>query len=354
MEKLMRLWFHSPRNGHCTLRVLSCLALLNLPGLSGCGSSSSGIPSTTRFVQKATLGQAGAQPGQFIAPGGLAVDATHVYIVDNGRYSNGTYQGDRIEIFRRDGTFVSQFTPLDLPLKVATDGKGNLYVPNASLLTPPSTPLDVTKLGHISIYRSDGTFVRSIYGDSPLALIDIAVDAQGTVYEADLGTGVYGGVVKVFSAGGTLMRSFGTPARPSGGFTRPLAITLDSSDNIYVADLDNFGENASETVTVQVFKNDGTYLRSVGGTGSGGPGLLNPTSLSVDARGNLYVLTQTATNNQVQVYKSDGTYLTQFTSGLTSNRSIYSSAPGLATTPEGNVYVADNIGQHVALFKPGN
>ena len=354
----MRLCSHPASARSCIRRALSGSALAALVLLTGCGGGSSSgtttpvITATTRFVRKADLSTHGAQPGQILNPGNLAADAGHVYVVDHDGSSNGNFYGSRIQVFRSDGTFVSQFIPTyGEPSSVASDGQGNLYVAEVPAAQPASGGVTAGPIpGRIGVYHADGTLVREIgVNDSHVGYpTSVAVDAQGTVYVADAAAGQ----VEVFGSDGTYKRNIGAPT-PSGRFLYLIAVALDGRGNAYVVDVGAPGTVPPIAGSVLMFKNDGTYVRSIGGASAGGPGLLAPAALSVDKQGNVYVLNYTTTNSQVQVYNSGGAYVTQFFNEASAHPFGFTT-PGLALNSAGNVYVADNASTQVAVFAPSN
>lgn len=110
-----------------------------------------------------------------------------------------------------------------------------------------------------------------------------------------------------------------------GGFSA-FSVTLDSSNNIYVAD--------SLSNRIVKFTAGGTYLTQWGGLGTGNGQFANygPIGLAVDSSNNVYVADEY--NNRLEKFDSNGNYLTQWGSSLGSPRFV-------AVDNSDNVYVTD-------------
>src|SRR5947199_5067129 len=76
------------------------------------------------------------------------------------------------------------------------------------------------------------------------------------------------------------MSSWGSEGSGNGQFNVPGHIALDSTGNLYVADIFNN--------RVQEFGSNGTFLTSFGTTGSGNGQLVYPNGLAVDSPSNVY------------------------------------------------------------------
>ena len=83
---------------------------------------------------------------------------------------------------------------------------------------------------------------------------------------------------------------------------RPRDVAFDSDNNIYVTD--------SSNGTVQVFSEDGTYLRQFGEEGKSEGQLLTPNMIAIDKE-NLVYITELG-NHRVSVFTRNGVHLTSF------------------------------------------
>lgn len=162
------------------------------------------------------------------------------------------------------------------PYSVAAVGNGNVYVYDGYNFRIQKFDKD----GHFllkwgSLGKEDGQFNSS--------LVNLAVDDQGNVYSVDP---VSRRVQKFDSQGNFLFKFQATNLDVScnGLFTEPTLITVDSSGNIYVFD------SYPDTSCVEKFDREGHFLSHFGGGYGDKEGQFNkPTSMAVDRQGNLYI-----------------------------------------------------------------
>ncbi len=116
----------------------------------------------------------------------------------------------------------------------------------------------------------------------------VAVDATGNMYVTDIVTDR----VTKMTAGGVLVRHWGTQGGGPGQFNDPVRCAVGPDGRVYVVDN---GNNR-----IQIFDPDGNYLGQWGSAGSGPGKFLNPIGIAVDANNNVYVAD--ANNGRVQVF----------------------------------------------------
>ena len=105
-----------------------------------------------------------------------------------------------------------------------------------------------------------------------------------------------------FTKEGKFLLKWGQEGPGQGELNRPWGITLDSHEDVYVADWHND--------RVEKFSPEGQYLATFCTSGSG-PGEVHlPSDVAVDKDGDVYVADWW--NNKVEVYDGDGTPLTTF------------------------------------------
>jgi DNA-binding beta-propeller fold protein YncE len=132
---------------------------------------------------------------------------------------------------------------------------------------------------------------------------------------------------------------WGSLGSADGQFNVPIGIALDSSGNVYVADVFNH--------RIQKFTNDGTFIRSWGSAGSGNGQFLYPSDVAVDSSGNVYVADEA--NNRTQKFGSDGHFIRAWGTKGTGNGE-FNMPQGVAVDSSGNVFVSDSLNGRVQKF----
>jgi DNA-binding beta-propeller fold protein YncE len=167
----------------------------------------------------------------------------------------------------------------------------------------------------------------------------IAVDSSGNVYVADLSNHR----IQKFTNTGTFIAKWATKEMGSVSSGYPEGIAIDSSGNVYVSDMFKG--------RVQKFTSTGTFITKWGSEGSGDGQFEWPIDVAVDSSGNVYV--SDVVNNRIQKFTSDGTFITKLGTLGSENRQFR--APwGIALDSSGRLYVADdhNFRIQVFLWKP--
>ncbi|MDP4150782.1 MAG: NHL repeat-containing protein [Bacteroidota bacterium] len=193
------------------------------------------------------------------------------------------------------------------PTGMAIDGQGNLYVSDNTRIRKITPDAMVTTLaGDLNAAFKDGTGTAAEFW-SPGG---VAVDGQGNVYVAD----TYNMRIRKITPGGvvtTMAGTGGTAFQDGPGtvatFCYPFGIAVDTSGNVYVADSRNYRIrkiNAAGIVTT--LAGDGTN----GYKDGSGPAaeFAWPTSIALDAKGNLFVADQP--NNTIRKVTTAGVVTT--------------------------------------------
>jgi DNA-binding beta-propeller fold protein YncE len=168
--------------------------------------------------------------------------------------------------------------------------------------------------------------------DEPYA---IAIDSSNNVYVADSDN--YR--VEKFDGNGNYLTQWGSIGSGNGEFEVPEGIAIDSSGNVYVTD--------AEDDRVEKFDGNGNYLTQWGSYGSGNGQFLLPAGITVDSSNNVYVAD--VNNARIEKFTSNGTYLTQWGSPGSGNGQ-FSDPYMLAVDNNDNVYVADSGNDRVQKF----
>ncbi len=350
LEKLCRLL------GRSLLCALLCLALFQLPLPATCQAIDTSPYTFTTLAGK-TSPQ--ASPGWSFNPKGIAVDATgNVYFADTFKQvicrmtPSGVVSilaGQLGIIGSTDG--IRSQARFNDPRGVATDAAGNIYVADwgNDIIRRISPAGVVTTLAGIAgtVGCDDGTGCAARF-DRPNS---VAVDSSGNVYVADL----YNSTIRKITPEGVVTTFAGRPgiegSRDGSGsaarFNFPASVAVDNSGNVYVADMFN---NAIRKITPagMVTTLAGTMSYTVGnadGTGSAAQ-FCHPYGLIVDSSGNVFV--SDSGNHTIRRITPDGAVTTL--AGLAGQSGIADGTgsavrfwhpTSLALDRLGNLYVTD-------------
>ena len=137
------------------------------------------------------------------------------------------------------------------------------------------------------------------------------------------------------------MLSFGEKGLSAGMFDGPWGVAVNERNEIAVTDRDN--------KRVQIFRSDGTYLRSFGRMGDQEGEFFHPTGIAYLNNGNIVVAD--SINNRLQIFTEQGKYLTQI--GGEGNLDHQFNYPwGLSVDSDGNIIVADSNNKLIKIFTP--
>ena len=191
------------------------------------------------------FGSYGTGPGEWIWPGGIAVDANHrLYISDEWN--------QKITIFDEKGNFLSEWG------EAGTD-HGQLNRPNGLAFDNNQRLLVVDALNHrIQRFEYDGTFIDA-WGqkgtkhgqfDMPWG---VAVSPEGHIFVSDWRNDR----IQKFDEEGRVLLAWGCSGVAEGEFDRPAGIAVDSTGDVYVADWRNH--------RIQIFNSDGVFRAQLNG-----------------------------------------------------------------------------------------
>jgi tripartite motif-containing protein 71 len=110
-----------------------------------------------------------------------------------------------------------------------------------------------------------------------------------------------------------LFRKWGTEGSGNGQFSHPRGIDVDSSGNVYVADVSNH--------RIQEFTNTGKFITKWGSQGSGNGQFQAPSDVAIDGSDNVFV--SDTSNQRIQKFTVTGKFIRQWggnipTSGISS------------------------------------
>src|ERR1035441_8870426 len=353
-------------------------------------TASSGTIST--IAGSSTIGLSGdggpAAKATFTLPTGIAIDATgNLYIADeNNRAIRRISTSGIITTVAGTGQFGysgdnGQATKAKLagPQGVAVDASGNLYIADSG-----NERIRYVNISGI-ITTIAGTGAAGFSGDSSAATaatfsnpVGVALDASGNLYIADRSEQR----VRKVAPSGTISTVAGTGQTGFGGDNGPGALALlstpndvavDASGNVYIADAGNNRIRRVDASTGTITTFAGTGGCCYAGTGTGGDGglataatLFYPTSVAVDASGNVYFTNMVQTNTspapqairrvtcagKIHTWAGGGTSLGFSGDGGPPLNAQFGSSLEIRTGPDGSLYIADQTNNRVRKVDP--
>ncbi len=285
-----------------------------------------------------------------------------------------TYAGNGLAGFSGDGS-AATLAKLNIPQGLCFDRFGNLYIADAGNFVVRK----VSPSGIISTYAGVvGTSGTS--GDGGAATLaeiqnvyDVAVDPSGNLYIADGAARIRkvttSGIISTFAGNGSYDYTGDGSAATLAALNGPTGVAADRNGNIYIADnMNNVIRKVNTSGIIRTVAGNGYgagtfsgFSGSGGYSGDGGPAtdamLNNPSGISVDRLGNLFIADQWS--NVVRKVDLTGTIST-----LAGNTGAGYSGDGgpatdanlnfanyTATDPGNNVFISD-YGNNVIRFVP--
>jgi len=301
-----------------------------------------------------TLLTAGTTPGTaVVAATSAGVSATATVAVTGGVAGKPLYvanQSGSITVYAAGAsgnatpmaTIAGANTGLNVPVGIALDGAGNIYVTNnladqgiitvyAAGASGNATPTATIETGGIP-------GVTNLYG--------IALDGAGNIYVTKPGPNFSGGSITVYAAGASGNATpVATIAGDNTGLNFPLGIALDGAGNIYVT---NWGTNS---ITVYAAGASGNATPTATITSAG---LIQPRGIALDGAGNIYVASQFS--NSITVYAAGASGNATPTATIAGGNTGLFSPVGIALDAAGNIYVTSanvNGGNSIMIYAAG-
>ncbi len=239
-------------------RLVSIVAALGV-ALASAGCARGPSPAAAAPAQPPPLefvgawGTRGTDPGQLDVPIGVATDALgRVYVADAGTSS--------IEKFTATGGPLLSFGDawLEKAQGIAVDRGGGIYVAEGN---------------RVQVFWPEGDRLHVTYGGL-LGATGVAVDSDGTYYVSDSKVCR----VTAFTARGRMLRTWGRRGTADGEFTDPSGVAIGPDGFVYVAD--------DGGARVQKFTTDGVFVSSFGQVDTSGNALgsRDAVGLAVSAR----------------------------------------------------------------------
>jgi len=284
-------------------------------------------------------------------PFSLATDAqNNIYVADDDNHNiRKITQAAVVSTLAGNGTPVSVdgtglAAGFDVPEGISTDIAGNIYTAdNASNIIRKITPANVvsTYAGTIAQGLNNGPRNTATFTNPS----GTAVDAAGDIYVADSGNNVIteidaAGNVTTFAGSGTAGAADGLGA--SASFNYPRGLTIDGAGNIFVAD-NNLVRKITPSGLVSTLAGSPAQGSA---DGAGAAASFNsPIALAVDVSGNVFVADEG--NNLVRKITPAGVVSTiagggpgPSTDGIGTAAS-FNGPSGIAADHLGNLYVGD-------------
>jgi uncharacterized protein (TIGR03437 family) len=364
-------------------------SLQNPRALTVAGNGDLYIADSANFVVRKVSGEtittvAGNGYGGFLGDGGPATLATlsypsgvasdsagNLYIADYYRGRIRKVSGGTISTVAGNGQdgFAGDGGPgfsaaLNYPSRVVADTSGNIYI--ADQLNNR-----VRKLSSGTITTVAGSGTEGFSGDASPATSaslnypwGVAVDSSGNLYIADdfnnrIRKVSAGKITTVAGNGNYGFSGDGGPAT-SSSLSNPQDVAVDSSGNLYIADLWNQRiRKVTPNGLITTVAGNGT----AGFSGDGGPAtsasLNHPASVAIDVAGNLFISDNN--NHRVRKVTPDGLITTiagNGSSGFSGDQGLAINATlnfpvGLAIDSAGRLYIADSSNDRVRMVAGG-
>ena len=248
------------------------------------------------------FGSAGSAPGQFGSVQNIVVDSSGNIFVGDGANS-------RIQKFDSKGQFLLQWEIVN-PIGDVNEGNG---VPHLAMGINPNGNVYVgtgVNESIIQIFSPEGNFISewtdpfdgwaySIHLVPDFhGISGIVFDSNGNIFVAN---GNHDQISK-FSSSGEFLTWWGNDyeewkSTENGKFGRLLDIATDSSGNVYAIDYDNN--------RIQKFSNTGQFIKKWGTEGTGDNQFRWPTAISVDSSDFVYV----TDSDKIRKFDSDGNFI---------------------------------------------
>lgn len=252
-------------------------------------------------------------------------------------------------------TITGPDTGLTYPTGVALDSSGNIYVANAGSSSGGADSVFVFPPGSNGDVVPSATITGNATGLAfPAA---ITLDSAGNIYVANQGSEI-GGVDSVTeyavgASGNAAPRA--TLSGANTGLATPSAITLDSSGDLWVANMDLFAGSIEGSVEMFTAGSSGNATPTVTIYGSCS-GMDTPQGIAVDSSGNIYLANSgfLMSNPNISVYSAGSNTCATAAAVIEGAATTLAQPAGLLLDSSLNVYVADYYNATLDTFAAGS
>ena len=281
-------------------RIASLSGAVLIVSLAACGGSPATSTASSKSSWQVILTVATSTNVKGIS--GIALDG-------HGNLYLAEFDDDRIYKYSISGKLLAQWGEhgsghgqLDSPDKLALDAQGNLYVTEVGSQSPAGN-------SRIQKFSTTGMSLAQwgTFGSAPGQFntpVGIAIDEHGEIYVADVGNHR----IQKLSSLGQPIEQWHTVGSGTGETTEiGYDLALDASGNVYVSEPHPFSDGNDR---VQKFSSAGELLATWGGSGVGQGQFSQPTGLTVDSKGNVFVVD--SGHSRIQELSSKGRYVAQW------------------------------------------
>jgi sugar lactone lactonase YvrE len=280
---------------------------------------------------------------RFMSLQGLAVDSTgNVFVVDAGNRAIRKITPSGLVTTFVGGASSQQFRQ---PSGLTIDASGNLYLTDASahVIYKVTTAGAVTKIsGTVPTPGSTDGTTGALFN----APAGITVDSANNLYVADTSNNT----IRKITATGTVTTLAGLAGRTSSvdgsgtvaRFEDPYALAVDAAGNVYVADAtDHSIRKIANDGTTTTLAGKGGSFGSTDGTGTAAR-FHGPLGIAVDSTGTVYVAD--TGNELIRKVGADGTVTTITGTESNGTKAHFSGPYGITVDGAGNIYVIESTG----------
>ena len=270
------------------------------------------LPTYSAATFTRTWGSLGSGSTQFSSPSGVASDSSgNIYVADTG---NNT-----IKKYSSSGVFVTSWGG-------SGTGNGQLSSPK-NIVVDSNNIVYVYDSGNSRIQKFTAAGVYITQWNSFAQARSLAVDALGYVYQVDT---AHAKVIRYYPNGLQLSEITGVAGADQ--------VAVDTSGYVYVT--------FPSTGLVKVYDEQGYFIYSWGGLGTGQGLFTTISSIAVDGQKNMFVLDQAA--NRIQVFGAGGTWLATWGSAGAATNQF--NTPLNMNVKNQTVAVADTTNHRIQIF----